>query len=160
MLAENSPSPFYLLAACASLQLKMVSQRELGGLLWALLLLACILTSLTPTVGANPGLGMSLLEDAAGNSEDSQRWRRDMQFMESIDDEDLYDGNCSQLEDYPSYYNDTCEFVKDQCNDHELFNYLQFAVCDLGKVFGFIFHTVWLFYLLLLLSSTVSAFYI
>lgn len=69
----------------------------------------------------------------------NRRWRRELPSTPAAiaaDDGDLdSDDNCSSINDYEPSYNSSCEFVEEQCQDkHELFNYLQFAVCDLGKV--------------------------
>lgn len=40
---------------------------------------------------------------------------------------------CSLLNEPPSEYNSTCEFIEANCNDeYELLNYLQFVDCHLG----------------------------
>ena len=62
-----------------------------------------------------------------------------MQAMEDVDTlaaDDSNGNNCTEIKDPPpAPYNDSCEFVKEECDDkYELFNYLKFAVCDLGKV--------------------------
>lgn len=45
-------------------------------------------------------------------------------------------GNCTTINNYPTnLYNSSCEVVREECgNAYELFNYLEFVVCDIGKV--------------------------
>ena len=103
-----------------------------------LLVLAIVLIPHIPSAAAGPAQ-----QNAPGQQQQQhwyQRWRREeAELMESadLDQESDYDNdNCSEVQDPPPPpYNDTCEFVKAKCEDkYELFNYLRFSVCSLGKV--------------------------
>ena len=62
------------------------------------------------------------------------RWRRGVGSLQ--DEEDCDDSNCSKIcSSPPPSYNDTCHYVKEMCGDkHELFDYLRFSYCDIGRV--------------------------
>lgn len=117
---------------------------------WTLLLGTLILLPHTTATQTSPHRGVSqwILGSVIESSEDlyssdyKQRWKRDMQLMESVDDvgdEINSNDNCSAIHDHPPEpFNDTCQFVKENCGDkHELFNYLRFIFCSLGKVIIF-----------------------
>lgn len=162
-----------------------------------------VLCSHIPPASAGPSRSLQWFDEDAKESSflPSQRWRRDLEYYEENGDDDDDDrGNCSKIENpLPYPYNNTCEFVKEECESlFELFNYLRFVTCtSIGKVYntriyyihsycmllaweggeervlqvsasvsvtvlvffqpaGFIFLCLWLAYLLLLLSTTVS----
>lgn len=52
------------------------------------------------------------------------------------EEEPSADNNCSYINDYSEKnYNSSCELVKEMCGDaYELFDYLRFVTCDMGRV--------------------------
>ncbi len=107
-----------------------------------LLVHATILASQLPPASGGRNLQW-LSEEEEGLDENylldyvHQRWRRESEVSDdvgpanssmnsSLECKTL--SNQSQLE---LFDNNTCEFVKDVCDKHELFNYLRFSTCDL-----------------------------
>ena len=99
------------------------------------LLHGAILCSHIPQATAGPSRYLQWLDE---DPEEGyfQRWRRDLEYSEEDGDGDADDTNCSRIEDPPPQgYNDTCEFVKEECESlFELFNYLRLVICSIGKV--------------------------
>ena len=108
--------------------------------------LCCSLLSLLVlrTVSAAVPLHPGLVRRKRAERRQDEDWRRSLFKrvvqahpggpLKTLEDGDGdFDGNCSNIREYPERYNSSCDVVKEQCGDtYELFNYLEFVTCDIG----------------------------